>query len=45
MTEDNKTKALESALGLIEREYGTGSIICVSAIIKLLILKKYLLGH
>ena len=26
MSEDNKTKALESALGLIEREYGTGSI-------------------
>ena len=26
MSEDNKTKALETALGLIEREYGTGSI-------------------
>ena len=26
MSTDNKTKALESALGLIEREYGTGSI-------------------
>ena len=26
MSEDNKTKALESALGIIEREYGTGSI-------------------
>ena len=26
MSDDNKTKALESALGLIEREYGTGSI-------------------
>ena len=26
MSEDNKIKALESALGLIEREYGTGSI-------------------
>ncbi|MDC3024413.1 recombinase RecA [Alphaproteobacteria bacterium] len=26
MSNDNKTKALESALGLIEREYGTGSI-------------------
>ncbi len=26
MSDDNRTKALESALGLIEREYGTGSI-------------------
>ena len=26
MSDDHKTKALESALGLIEREYGTGSI-------------------
>ena len=26
MSEDNKTKALETALGLIEREFGTGSI-------------------
>ena len=26
MSTDNKTKALESALGLIEREFGTGSI-------------------
>ena len=26
MSTDNKTKALESALGIIEREYGTGSI-------------------
>ena len=26
MSTDNKTKALESALGVIEREYGTGSI-------------------
>ena len=26
MSNDNRTKALESALGLIEREYGTGSI-------------------